>query len=147
MKFLEETNRILLVQLHPNVEDRIDCFQFSERVRLSTLNYGEAIATAEFVFTDYSSVVLDAAFVGIPIAYYQWDFEDFFKEQPYDSRLDYQAEGLGPVITHHQELIKFITSSQFNQPDVVYAARRKKFFEGVELGRINSTIIERMLKL
>lgn len=74
LKFLEERNRILLVQLHPNVEDRIDCFQFSERVRLSTLNYGEAIATAEFIFTDYSSVVLDAAFVGIPIAYYQWDF-------------------------------------------------------------------------
>ncbi|RBP62944.1 CDP-glycerol glycerophosphotransferase (TagB/SpsB family) [Brevibacterium sanguinis] len=144
---LERTDRTLHVKLHPNIEKRAAQFSFSRRVVRSELSYREAISMAEFVFTDYSSAVLDAAFVGIPIAYYQWDADDFFHEQPYESRLDYHSEGLGPVFTAHAELIEHVTSERYSQPDPEFARRSARFFEGVNTDRINETIIERMLSL
>ena len=96
MRFLEDTDRIMHVKLHPNVEKRAGQFRFTERIVKSDLSYREAIRAAELVVTDYSSAALDAAFVGTPIAYYHWDAADFFKDQPYESRLDYSDDGLGP---------------------------------------------------
>ncbi len=147
LNYLERTDRTLHVKLHPNIEKRAAQFSFSRRVVRSELSYREAISAAEFVFTDYSSAVLDAAFVGTPIAYYQWDAADFFHEQPYESRLDYRSEGLGPVFTGHAELIEHITTERYAEPDPEFARRSERFFEGVDTERINDTIIERMLSL
>ncbi|WP_309131155.1 CDP-glycerol glycerophosphotransferase family protein [Brevibacterium sp.] len=147
LNYLERTDRTLHVKLHPNIEKRAAQFSFSRRVVRSELSYREAISAAEFVFTDYSSAVLDAAFVGTPIAYYQWDASDFFHEQPYESRLDYRSEGLGPVFTDHAELVVHITAERYAESDPEFARRSERFFEGVDTERINDTIIERMLSL
>lgn len=147
LDFLDRTDRYLLVQLHPNVQSRAGLFHFSDRVRVSELSYSDALAAAEMVFTDYSSVVLDSAFIGTPIAYYQWDAEDFFLEQAYESRLDYHTQGLGPVFHHHGEIIEYIVTERYQTPDPIYHERRRSFFEGVDPSRINDTIIERMLSL
>lgn len=147
LEFLERTDRELRVKLHPNVETRAGAFRFSDRVIKSDLSYREAISAAEVVFTDYSSAVLDASFVGTPIAYYQWDTEDFFLEQPYESRLDYRQDGLGPVFTEHNELVTHLVNERYSTPNPELEARRDKFFAGVDIDRINDTIINRMLSL
>lgn len=147
LSFLERTDRQLLVKLHPNIEKRAGAFQFSDRVIKSDLSYRDAISAAEFVFTDYSSAVLDASFAGIPIAYYQWDVEDFFLEQPYESRLDYRKEGLGPVFDDHGDLINYLVNERYLLPYPEMDARREMFFAGVDSDRINDTIIDRMLSL
>ena len=145
--YLEKTNRRLRVKLHPNIGKRADLFTFSSRVVESQESYREEISAADFVFTDYSSAVLDAAYIDTPIAYYQWDSAEFFLEQPYEGRLDYRDEGLGPVFTSHREIIDYIVSGSYRAADVLYKERKKRFFEGVETDSINDTIIERMLKL
>ena len=145
--FLEQTDRTLQVKLHPNVEKRAGQFRFSERVVKSDLSYREAIASAEMVFTDYSSAVLDAAFIGTPIAYYHWDAVDFFRDQPYEGRLDFREDGLGPVFHEHSELINHIVQEHYLRPDDVYKHRRDRFFEGVDPERINAKIVDRMLSL
>ena len=145
--YLERTNRRLRVKLHPNIGKRSDLFTFSPRVVASHDSYRDAISAAEFVFTDYSSAVLDAAYIGTPIAYFQWDSEEFFLEQPYEGRLDYRDEGLGPVFASHREIIDYIISGKYRVPDTLYSKRKENFFEGVQTGRINDIIIERMLKL
>lgn len=147
LEFLERTDRTLHVKLHPNVEKRASQFHFSERIVQSELSYREAISSAEMVFTDFSSAVLDAAFVGTPIAYYQWDSADFFRDQPYESRLDYRLEGLGPVFDKRAELVDYIVGEQFLSVDEQYHQRRARFFEGVDPTRINAKIVERMLGL
>lgn len=147
LDFLERTDRTLHVKLHPNVEKRAAQFHFSERIVQSELSYREAISTAEVVFTDFSSAVLDAAFVGTPIAYYQWDATDFFRDQPYESRLDYRLDGLGPVFDLHTELVNYIVGEEFLNADEKYHQRRARFFEGVDPSRINAKIVERMLSL
>ncbi|MEO3943487.1 CDP-glycerol glycerophosphotransferase family protein [Paenarthrobacter nicotinovorans] len=147
LKFLEETDRIMHVKLHPNVEKRAGQFRFTDRIVKSELSYREAIRAAELVVTDYSSAALDAAFVGTPIAYYHWDAADFFNDQPYESRLDYADEGLGPVFHEHAGLINYIVRKEFTVTDPEYIGRRERFFEGVDPGRINEKIVERMLSL
>ncbi|SKC38944.1 CDP-glycerol glycerophosphotransferase family protein [Krasilnikoviella flava] len=147
LDFLERTDRSLHVKLHPNVEKRASTFHFSDRVVRTDLSYREAISTAEMVFTDYSSAVIDAAFIGTPIAYYQWDAEGFFADQPYESRLDYRTEGLGPVFSEHREVVDHVVTERFALPDDEFARRKARFFEGVDPARINRTVVERMLSL
>lgn len=144
---LERTDRYLDVKLHPNVEKRSSAFHFSHRIRPTDLSYRDAIASAEMVFTDYSSVVIDAAFIGTPIAYYQWDAEGFFREQPYESRLDYATEGLGPVFYDHAGIVDHVVSGRYALADEEMARRKERFFEGVDPSRINETVVERMLSL
>ncbi|GAA1807487.1 CDP-glycerol glycerophosphotransferase family protein [Brevibacterium celere] len=102
--YLERNDITLQVKLHPNIEKRADLFDFSKRVVKSEASYREAISAAAFVFTDYSSAVLDAAFIETPIAYYQWDESSFFADQPYKSRLDYRntRTGLQSARRHHR---------------------------------------------
>lgn len=147
LDFLERTNRMLHVKLHPNVGHRASLFQFSERIVNSELSYREAFELAEGVFTDFSSAVLDASFIGTPIAYYQWDAEEFFMDQAYESRLDYRTEGLGPVFTAHSEFIEHVVQEHYLEEKEEFSLRRERFFEGVDPLRINARIVERMLSL
>lgn len=147
LAFLEETGRTLHVKLHPNVEKRAGQFRFSKNVVKTDLSYREAIASAEMVFTDYSSAVLDAAFIGTPIAYYHWDAADFFHEQPYEGRVDYRDDGLGPVFEEHTDLVNHIVHEHYLLPHELFSARRERFFQGVDPQRINAKIVERMLSL
>lgn len=144
---LESTDAVLRVKLHPNIDKRSHHFHFSSRVQKSNDSYRRAISEAEFVFTDYSSAVLDAAFISTPIAYYQWDSHNFFDGQLYESRLDYAMSGLGPVFTEHEQIVNHIVSGDYRKPNAEYSRRREYFFEGVDPNQINETIIERMLNL
>lgn len=147
LTFLEENDMTLEVKLHPNVEKRAHLFHFSDRVRHSSMSYRKAFQTSEFVFTDYSSAVLDAAFIHTPIAYYQWDANEFFNDQPYESRLDYKTQGLGPTFFDHEEIINHIVSGLYLETDPTSDARREVFFEGVHRSNICKTIVERMFQL
>lgn len=144
---LAEHEITLHVKLHPNIEKRAHLFHFSQNVVHSTMSYREAFEQAAFIFTDYSSAVLDAAFIQTPIAYYQWDSERFFQSQPYRSRLDYSDTGMGPVLHEHEEIVDYLTAEKYAVPNELYTQRRNRFFEGVDPRRINEPIIERMLAL
>lgn len=144
---LRETGRVLQVKLHPNVDKRAGHFKFSEHVVQSELSYREAIASAEMVFTDYSSAVLDAAFIETPIAYYHWDAADFFRDQPYEARVDYVEDGLGPVFHEHSALVRHIVQEEYLRLNEKFAQRRERFFRGVDPANINASIVERMLSL
>jgi len=145
--YLEQTNATLRVKLHPNLEKRAKLFPKSERVQISQDRYSQLISEADFIFTDYSSVVLDATYIDIPIAYYQFDRETFFDNQPYSERMDYEKEGLGPVFFHEDQLVDYITTESYAEQDAVYNDRREAFFSGVPIGHIRETIVERMLSL
>ena len=147
LEYLSKSGRRLQVKLHPNLKKRLKCFSFSEHVIHSDSSYRDAISHSAFAFTDYSSVLADAAFIDVPVAYYQWDAETFFRDQPYENRLDYVAEGMGPVFHEHESLITYITSERFLADDAMYAARREWFFEGIERESICERIVERMLAL
>ncbi|WP_347039995.1 CDP-glycerol glycerophosphotransferase family protein [Glutamicibacter halophytocola] len=147
LEHLEANNATLQVKLHPNVAVRSSLFSFSERVIKTEASYRDAITMSDFVFTDYSSAVLDASFIGIPIAYYPWDIKTFFKEQPYESRLDYKEQGLGPVFDSEDEIVQHIISFEYEKYNDEFDERKRIFFEGVDPKRINAKIVDKMLGL
>lgn len=83
----------------------------------------------------------DAAFIGIPIVYYQWDEETFFDDQTYSQRLDYRTQGLGPVFTKIEEVRSYLINEDFGAQDKTYEERRKWFFKGVDSRSINERIL------
>lgn len=145
--YLEERDLKLLLQLHPNTAKRVSCFNLPKNVEISTLSYGDAIAAAELIVTDYSSAVLDGAFISKPILYYQWDFEEFFKDQPYEGRVNYRTQGLGPVLFTHNQVINYITQSKHHKRTPTYIKRRKEFFKGIDRKGINAAIVKKILEL
>lgn len=145
--YLQRSGKRLLVKVHPNLEARSQLFYRSKYVRFVSDTYHDLFRTAALVVTDYSSAALDAAFIGVPIAYLQWDRDEFYSSQLYSPRLDYTIEGLGPVFETSYEMVRYIVDNQYQISDPDFVQRRLDFFKGVNASQINSKIFERMLKL
>lgn len=146
-RYLKSSGRTLQVKLHPNLESRMGLFHQSTDIEFVTDSYRDLFSNAAFAITDYSSAVLDAAFVNIPIAYLQWDQQEFYRSQLYKPRLSYFDEGLGPVFNSNEEMVRYIVEEQFEKPRIEYIQRRQEFFRGVTPDEINETIFERMIQL
>ncbi|MBD5786372.1 CDP-glycerol glycerophosphotransferase family protein [Cellulosimicrobium terreum] len=88
---------------HPNVQPYLAQLDLPGHVEV--LTYGgsdiqEVLVSARVVVTDFSSIVFDAAYVGRPIVYYQFDQAEAFGgthtvRQGYFS---YEEDGFGPVV-------------------------------------------------
>ena len=147
INYLEEKDMKLIVKLHPNIIKRANLFTLSDRVELSNESYSKLISDSKFVLTDYSSVVIDAAFIDIPIGYYQFDKESFFESQPYNQRLDFEKEGLGVVLYTEEDIVNYLIDEKYNNDRSIYIKRSKNFFKGIDRSNINKNIIERILNL
>ncbi|MGG7058099.1 CDP-glycerol glycerophosphotransferase family protein [Clostridium tertium] len=147
LDFLDKEDLELVIKLHPNIIKRSNLFHIPERVKLSDESYSKLISNSKFVLTDYSSVAIDAAFINIPIGYYQFDKESFFENQPYNKRIDYEMEGLGVVLYTEEEIVDYLVNEKYNHDRNTYKTRRDDFFRGVDKNNINRNIIERILAL
>jgi hypothetical protein len=147
LNYLENKDLELVIKLHPNIIKRSKLFNISERVILSEESYSELISNSKFVLTDYSSVVIDAAFVDIPIGYYQFDKESFFDNQPYNQRMNFENEGLGVVLYSEDDIVDYLVNEKYYDDREKYKGRNDKFFKGVDKNNINKNIIERILAL
>lgn len=111
---------------HPNVQPYLDEFGLPDHVE--TLTYADndiqhVITSAKVVVTDFSSIVFDAAYVGRPIVYYQFDQAEAFGgthtvRQGYFS---YEDDGFGPVAYEEPDVItaleKIATDGFVPSPD------------------------------
>lgn len=73
-------------------------------------SFQELIVEADIFLTDYSSLAFDCAYVGTPVAYYQFDREVMFSgghtyRQGY---FDYDRDGLGPVAVNSETLLSWV---------------------------------------
>ncbi|MGC5167029.1 CDP-glycerol glycerophosphotransferase family protein [Luteimicrobium sp. DT211] len=120
---------------HPNIQPYLSRLDLPAHVEV--LSYGgndiqEVLVSAKVVVTDFSSVVFDAAYVGHPIVYYQFDQDEAFGgthtvRQGYFS---YEDDGFGPVVqTEDQALdaLERIAGDGF-EPAPEYAARMEATF-------------------
>jgi CDP-glycerol glycerophosphotransferase (TagB/SpsB family) len=98
---------------HPNIQPYLDRLDLPAHVEV--LTYGgndiqEVLVSAKVVVTDFSSVVFDAAYIGHPIVYYQFDQDEAFGgthtvRQGYFS---YEEDGFGPVVYTENEALSAI---------------------------------------
>jgi len=90
----------------------------------------ETFAEAAMMITDYSSVAFDCAYIDRPIAYYQFDREEFFSGDHVYTKgyFDYRDDGFGPVAETQDEVLDAIEKALEGNEDPVYAQRRESFF-------------------
>ncbi|MDO4898119.1 MAG: CDP-glycerol glycerophosphotransferase family protein [Rothia sp. (in: high G+C Gram-positive bacteria)] len=72
--------------------------------------FQQLIVDADIFLTDYSSLAYDCAYVGTPVAYYQFDRQTMFAgghtyRQGY---FDYYRDGLGPVLESADQLVQWL---------------------------------------
>lgn len=120
---------------HPNVQPYLDQLDLPDHVEV--LSYGgndiqEVLVSAQVVVTDFSSIVFDAAYVGRPIVYYQFDQAEAFGgthtvRQGYFS---YEQDGFGPVVATLDgalDALEDIARAGF-EPSPEHAARMERTF-------------------
>lgn len=85
---------------HPNLVPHIRLFKLDPRVRcsFSDNNYSDVFSKGCMLITDYSSVAFDFAYLRKPVAYCQFDKEEFFSTQYKIGYFDYERDGFGEVV-------------------------------------------------
>lgn len=94
---------------HPEVARFLPLFKRSEAFMF--LNWTELksvqdlIANCAMAVTDYSSIVFDVAFIGRPVAYYQFpETPDMFSSQRRQGYYSFDEHGMGPVLRNPEAL-------------------------------------------
>lgn len=87
---------------HPELQAHIGEADMPPGVKLltfATSDVQDLIVSAELMITDYSSLAFEAAFLDIPVVYFQFDRESVFGGGHTFAKgyFDYQRDGFGPV--------------------------------------------------
>ncbi|MEY8313895.1 bifunctional glycosyltransferase/CDP-glycerol:glycerophosphate glycerophosphotransferase [Adlercreutzia muris] len=97
---------------HANIAEYVDAGLFSVPDGIEYGHNGDGasiqdyLANASLFITDYSSASFDAAYVGCPCIYYQFDQEEYFSTGHHSVRgyFDDERDGFGPVVTNGEDL-------------------------------------------
>lgn len=100
---------------HPNMKPYIKELSSSRHVKIASESQSihELIKESSMLITDYSSVAFDVAYMNKPVAYYQFDEEEFFGGAHTYSKgyFEYRRDGFGPVINHEDDLVTYISDT------------------------------------
>lgn len=99
----------LIVKLHPLSQISIEDSRVIIAQEFSTF---DMIFVADYVISDYSCVVYEAAVKNIPLYFFAFDFEKYEKSR--GLAIDYRAECPGPISSDARQIIKAIESKQYN---------------------------------
>ena len=107
---LKEHNYECKFYLHPNAQSQIPDFDTNEYVSIvKNINYQQEFKENKFLITDYSSTVFDFLYLKKPIAYLQFDYDEFFNGQIYGkTESNFEKDGLGPVYYDYESSVKGI---------------------------------------
>lgn len=129
-----QTNVKLVLCLHRNMQQYNRYFEsLSNRLEVINLSNGDVIDVLKgsaCLITDYSSVAIDFAYLGKPLAYYQADYEQFRQHHLPEGYYNYEKDGFGKVCYTQEAMLDWVDScvrSGF-AVDALYAKRAESFF-------------------
>lgn len=90
----------------------------------------QMLKTSALLVTDYSSVYMDFAYMEKPIIYYQFDREEYRKNQWQEGYFSYDEDGFGPVFEKEKDVVaKIINYIESNYKlEEKYQSRIDTFF-------------------
>lgn len=118
---------------HPNLSGYVQEMELPEYVHVYSAarhgTYQDIIRRSALFVTDYSSLSMDMAFLGVPVVYYQFDEDIMFRAHTFrPGYFRYRDDGFGPVTTtHSQTLDKIFEALQGSAPDI-YSQRCQQAF-------------------
>ena len=134
---------------HPNMRHYLDRLRVSpgvEMVSYDDADVREILARAAVLLTDYSSTAFNAAYLDIPVVYYQFDQQDYFSSHTERvGYFDYYADGFGPVTTTARHAVQAVADALDGTVDSKYAARVERAFpvrDGGNRGRVFEAMCE-----
>lgn len=106
----ERTGKTIAFMPHPNMRPYLNDFDLPSYVTLLNFagdNVQDVLARAAAFVTDYSSLGFDAAFLDVPMAYFQFDADVFFGGSHIGRRgqFEYARDGFGPVATTADDVV------------------------------------------
>lgn len=108
-----ESDYILLVRLHPSVNNRIDfsdyngfVYNFSDYPILNDLLF-----ITDILITDYSSIPFEFSFLQKPMIFYPYDLDKYRKTRGF--WVPYHELVPGPIAYSTEEIVQFIHNSSF----------------------------------
>ncbi len=113
INLLEEKDMRLIMYLHGYAQGYSQYFKpASDRIEVALKEdyfVQDLLKQAAYLITDYSSVIFDFAYMKKPCCYYQYDKEEFSKNQYSESEYyTYEDNGFGPIFTELSEIIEHI---------------------------------------
>lgn len=131
---LDEWGYELVFFPHRNMTELFeDNIQTKEHIRVETwktADLQDLMLESECMITDYSSAVMDFAYMKKPVLYYQFDQEEFRQKHFEEGYFSYERDGFGPVVQSrellYRELKKVIENS--GKMEEIYEQRTDVFF-------------------
>lgn len=112
LNILEQKNIDLLFLPHSDMQKFINCFEVrSKRVKIqnfSNIEIQKLIKESMMLITDYSSIAFDFAYMNKPLVYYQFDYQEYRKNQHPEGYFSYEDNGFGPVVSTQNELFEYV---------------------------------------
>lgn len=108
LDYIEKNKIDVYFYPHVNVLRFIGSFQSkSKRVKIikKCEDIQEYFNKCFLMITDYSSVAFDFAYLGKPVVYYQFDYDEFRKKQLQEGYYNYEKDGFGPVKKTKSKLV------------------------------------------
>jgi hypothetical protein len=117
---------------HPNMQDYLDHAQLPEHVnalRFGDVDVQSVIAGAAALVTDYSSLATEAAYIGRPVVYYQFDRDEFFGDFRRLGSWSYEQDGFGRVTGTAADTVAALAAiARIGGPEPEYAERIERGF-------------------
>ncbi len=135
---------VFAVRLHPNVSEKADFIQYSEKIVNATTypDLYELIPTSDLVISDYSSLSFDAGLINKPVLLFATDVEEYIKDR--DFYFDIKSLPF-KLAQNNAELMKCISCFDCEK----YLEELNSFNETIgyfENGTASITVAERILK-
>lgn len=132
-KLLEKYDYEMLFYPHIEMQDFIDCFNSSGRVK--TVSFKEStvqslLINTDILITDFSSVFFDYGYMEKPMIFYQFDERDFRKQHYSEGYFSYKRDAFGKVVYKEDTLIDELERILSNgcKIDEEYLKRIDNFF-------------------
>lgn len=134
---------------HRNIQPFIDLFEGNEYLEICSwekYDIQEELRKSNLLITDFSSVSLDFSYMNKPVIYYQFDVDEFRKNQYQEGYFSYENDGFGKVVYHldrlEEELLNnikkdFVIEEKYNDRIEKFFGRRsdnvsEKIFQEIE---------------
>lgn len=109
----------VIINLHPLSDIEIKDDRVIKNSGFTTM---ELLTVADYVISDYSSIIYEAAIMEKPILFFAFDL-DFYKTGR-EFFIDYQKEVPGPICSDAKELLSAIKEYNFEKDEVISFAGR-----------------------
>ena len=134
-EYIEKNHIKIYFYPHINMQKYLEYFNVKcpniEIVAKNDIDIQSLLKTASLMVTDYSSVFFDFAYMKKPIIYYQFDLEQFRKNQYREGYFKYERDGFGKVEKDVNDVVNDIIKYIDNDYKVEdkYLKKMNDFFE------------------